>query len=261
MSGLEDNAPVDRPRTTEPPVRAPAALRPDRTGRVAGVVGLLIVVAVASALAGPWHPPINEARPIPWTPPTASTPPMPTPAGPEDIIATLHVQPWDLSWLGWTLAGAAIAWLLYMIMRWLVRHPAPKAEEGPDDAGIEQGDAYTGPGVALPNLPTLREGVVQADQQLRKFVRPADAVIAAWVRLEQAAARSGVLRDPAATPTEFTVKVLDRAPVDPEATRTLLGLYLRARFGGEQMTADDVTAAMAALAALAEGLGQPEDEL
>jgi len=228
---------------------------------VAGVVGLLIVVAVASALAGPWHPPINEARPIPWTPPTASTPPMPTPAGPEDIIATLHVQPWDLSWLGWTLAGAAIAWLLYMIMRWLVRHPAPKAEEGPDDAGIEQGDAYTGPGVALPNLPTLREGVVQADQQLRKFVRPADAVIAAWVRLEQAAARSGVLRDPAATPTEFTVKVLDRAPVDPEATRTLLGLYLRARFGGEKMTPDDVAAAMAALAALAEGLGQPGDQL
>src|SRR5665647_457360 len=164
--GLEDNAPVDRPRTSEPPVRAVAAPRPDRTGRVAGVVGLLIVVAVASALAGPWHPPINEARPIAWTPPTASTPPMPTPAGPEDIIATMHIQPWDLSWLGWTLAGAAIAWLLYMIMRWFVRHPAPKAEEGPDDAGIEQGDAYTGPGVALPNLPTLRSC---------RFVRPTDA--------------------------------------------------------------------------------------
>src|SRR5665647_3788187 len=41
----------------------------------------------------------------------ASTPPMPTPAGPKDIIATMHIQPWDLSWLGWTLAGAAIAWL------------------------------------------------------------------------------------------------------------------------------------------------------
>ena len=73
---------MDRSRTSEPPVRAAAAPRPDRTGRVAGVVGLLIVVAVASALAGPWHPPINEARPIAWTPPTASTPPMPTPAGP-----------------------------------------------------------------------------------------------------------------------------------------------------------------------------------
>ena len=251
---------VDRSTTTEPAPRAPDP-RPDRTGRVAGVVGLLIVVAVASALAGPWHPTIKEARTIEWTPPTASTPPMPTPAGPEDTIAAMHVQPWDLNWLGWTLAGAAIAWLLYMIMRWLVRHPAPTEEEGPDDAGIQQGDAYTGPGVALPNLPTLREGVVAADQQLRRFVRPTDAVIAAWVRLEKAAARSGVLRDPAATPTEFTVKVLDRAPVDPEATRTLLGLYLRARFGGEQMTADDVTAAMAALAALAEGLGQPEDQL
>src|SRR5674476_1258962 len=130
------------------------------------------------------------------------------------------VQPSQLRSHGWMCivammssgpAGVGIGWLLYMIMRWFVRHPAPKAEEGPDDAGIEQGDAYTGPGVALPNLPTLREGVVEADQQLRRFVRPADAVIAAWVCLEQAAARSGVLRDPAATPTEFTVKVLDRA--------------------------------------------------
>src|SRR5665647_2249174 len=168
-------------------------------------------VGIGGVLAGPWHPPINEARPIAWKPPAASTPPMPTPSG-------------------------------------------------PDDAGIEQGDAYTGPGVALPNLPTLREGVVEANLQLRRFVRPTDAVIAAWVRLEKAAARSGVLRDPAATPTEFTVKVLDRAPVDPEATRTLLGLYLRARFGGEQMTADDVTAALAGLAALAEPGAQVQPE-
>ena len=53
--------------------------------------------------------------------------------------------------------------------------------------------------------------------------------------------------------------MLDAAPVDPQATRTLLDLYLRARFGAERMTADDVAAAVGALTVLALGLGDPED--
>ena len=53
------------------------------------------------------------------------------------------------------MAGAAIAWLLYMIMRWLVRHPAPKAEEGPDDVAA-----------AMAALAALAEGLGQPEDEL-----------------------------------------------------------------------------------------------
>jgi hypothetical protein len=74
------------------------------------------------------------------------------------------------------------------------------------------------------------------------------------VALEQAAERCGVERDPASTATEFTVDVLGRTPADGAATRDLLALYLRARFGGAPLTAADVTAAHEALATLQAGL-------
>lgn len=114
-----------------------------------------------------------------------------------------------------------------------------------------------GPGVVQPDLPALREGVAGADLIVRRHVRATDAIVAAWVHLETAAARTGIPRQRSQTPTEFTVAVLDSTPVDPAATRVLLDLYLRARFGGERMTAGDVGAAVAALGTLADGLGDP----
>ncbi|WP_454043908.1 DUF4129 domain-containing protein [Cellulosimicrobium sp. Marseille-Q8652] len=83
---------------------------------------------------------------------------------------------------------------------------------------------------------------------------PRDAVIAAWVSLEDAAALAGAHRDPAQTPTEFTVAVLDRTPADPGAVATLRGLYHRARFRGADIDAGDVRAARAALRRLADDL-------
>lgn len=77
---------------------------------------------------------------------------------------------------------------------------------------------------------------------------PSDAVVAAWLRLEQAAADSGVPRHGHQTPTEFTGALLLRHEVDTTATATLRGLYQRARFGaGGQVTARDATRAVDAL--------------
>jgi hypothetical protein len=225
---------------------------------VAGVVGLLALAAVAATLAGPWQPPLRHESSLPFSPPPV--PPstlLPTPfePPPADLLGS-DIRPWDLTWLGVVLGAVLIGWIVYLVLRWLRGHPGPPIPEGPDDFGIEGGATISGPGVVLPDLPALREGVADADVALRRFARPADAVIAAWVRLEEAAAHSGVLRDPAATPTEFTLTVLDAAPVDPQATRVLLELYLRARFGGEHMTADDVASATRALATLSHGLGE-----
>ena len=58
---------------------------------------------------------------------------------------------------------------------------------------------------------------------------------------------SGVRRDPASTPTEFVVQVLDRTAADRSATRSLLAAYERARFSGLPITGEDVERAAADL--------------
>jgi hypothetical protein len=55
-----------------------------------------------------------------------------------------------------------------------------------------------------------------------------DAVIAAWVTLESAVEHE---RAPHQTATEFTVALLEKETVDPEALRELRTLYQQARFG------------------------------
>src|SRR5690606_41353297 len=107
---------------------------------------------------------------------------------------------------------------------------------------------------ALPDSVGQRGGVAAAWARRVEHRAPSDAIQAAWVAVEQAAGRSGVERAPSATPTEFTVAVLDRTKVDPSAIRTLLGLYHRARFSTHPATDDDVALARECLTRLDEGL-------
>jgi hypothetical protein len=100
----------------------------------------------------------------------------------------------------------------------------------------------------------MREGVRRAAQVLEDEVPPGDAVIAAWVALEASAERSGLVRDRAQTATEFTVEVLDATRADPGATRTLLALYLAARYSEHVLTPRDVDQARSSLAAIADDL-------
>ena len=81
-----------------------------------------------------------------------------------------------------------------------------------------------------------------------------DAVVAAWLALEQAAARGGTRRDPAQTPTEFTVALLRRHAADEAATAELLALYHRARFGSAPLPEDAAPRAAAALETIAADL-------
>src|SRR5680860_1161507 len=89
----------------------------------------------------------------------------------------------------------------------------------------------------------LRRGVAEARRFLAEIAGPSDAVIAAWLALEDAASASGVRRAPSQTPTEFTLAVLDRTNADPDATAELLALYHRARFSGHPIEAADVARA------------------
>jgi hypothetical protein len=84
---------------------------------------------------------------------------------------------------------------------------------------------------------------------------PSDAVQAAWLALEEAAAESGTTRHPHQTPTEFTGAVLAAHAVDRAALAALRGLYQRARFGrSESVTEADADTAVSALERIAHDL-------
>ncbi|CAN5760656.1 hypothetical protein BH20ACT4_BH20ACT4_14750 [soil metagenome] len=76
----------------------------------------------------------------------------------------------------------------------------------------------------------------------------ADAIIACWIKLEEAAAAAGVARDPSETATELTARVLHHHDVSFDAIDTLLGLYREARFSEHGMGGGARAVAQTALA-------------
>ena len=102
-----------------------------------------------------------------------------------------------------------------------------------------------------PDVPLLRQGVQAAQRSLDEIADPNNAIVAAWLALEEAASSSGVPREPAQTPTEFTVAVLAETAADPQATQDLLRLYHRARFSSAGVGAAEVVQASNCLAILA----------
>ncbi|MDE3133564.1 MAG: DUF4129 domain-containing protein [Acidobacteriota bacterium] len=98
-----------------------------------------------------------------------------------------------------------------------------------------------------PEPARLLTGIELALQALDEEREPADAVVRAWLGLQQTAEQSGIVRGASETPTEFAARVLTRAFADAQPLHTLLRLYLRTRFGDHPVTANDVSAVRDAL--------------
>jgi hypothetical protein len=109
--------------------------------------------------------------------------------------------------------------------------------------------------------PAMRTALEQALQALDEERDPTDAIVRAWLGLQGMAETSGLSRQPAETPTEFTTRIMRRASADDEAVRTLLRLYLRTRFGDYHATPVDVAVARAALQQLALTWPAPRSQL
>jgi hypothetical protein len=62
-----------------------------------------------------------------------------------------------------------------------------------------------------------------------------NAIVACWVRLEEAVEQAGLVRNPAETPTEMTTRVLRAYAVDAGSIGTLTTLYREARFSAHDM--------------------------
>lgn len=78
-------------------------------------------------------------------------------------------------------------------------------------------------------------------------VDPRKAVIACWVRLEQAASAAGVPRQPGDTSTDLVVRVLGQYSVSAEVLSSLADLYRLARYATHQVDGDMRDRARAAL--------------
>jgi hypothetical protein len=207
---------------------------------------LIILVVAAAGLAGTahftgarWYPHGGGTKQpgvsrglvsTPKTPRTTTTPPS----------STLNVPAWIPIALGIVVVAIIALW----IWRWLRKRQlgAP-----PDLHAAPVQATRATPAEPEPEPELLLTGVALALQNLDAERDPADAVVRAWLGLQETAEESGIVRLPAETPTEFTTRIMKSAFADHRAIHTLLKLYLRTRFGDHPVTADDVSAVRDAL--------------
>lgn len=134
------------------------------------------------------------------------------------------------------LVVAAVAYYVYRLVRFRRDRPRETAFEVlPDVATSVVEDAES-------QFAALAEG------------RPRNAIVACWLRLEEAVAGAGLPRRPSETSAEFTARVLTGLAVDPDSVHELAHLYRVARFSTHDLGEADRDRAVSALRLTHEGL-------
>jgi hypothetical protein len=223
-----------------------------RRGSWALVVVLILGIAgagfVVLASAGGSVRPVSDSTlsPKPASPRTqsATAPSQPTFSQRSEPPAKTRETP---SWIQglfqaffWLAGAALLVFIGLLIYRVLRRVKLPTAVEA--DPDWER--------VAAQKLAeAVDAGLVGIESG-----RATDAVIACWVALEQAAASAGVAREPAETPTEFTVRVLGVGGISEPHLIRLGELYREARFSTHGSSEESRAEARAALLRLRDDL-------
>ncbi|MGC9221063.1 MAG: DUF4129 domain-containing protein [Solirubrobacteraceae bacterium] len=211
---------------------------------------LTVVIAVVAAVAG-----TTDFRGVRWIPHLSAHLRVHArkPQAPAPSYVLHHAEhggnlKLPVALIGWILAAILFALVLALVWRWWTGRPsapaknvdAPQVDFAQDTPPMPEPDPQ-------PDPEQLLTGIEAALRTLDVARVPADAVVRAWLGLEQTAEESGVVRAPAETPTEFTGRILKTALADDHALQTLLRLYLRTRFGDHPVSAKDVLEVRAAL--------------
>lgn len=223
------------------------------TTRLTSTLLLVTAVVLGVTTATPWR----------FDPPRTATPEQPLPeqllpaqtSSPTPLTTPTDTPPADLRWIGITAAillTLLVATILTLTARRLLAIYRARTPTTPDN--LTGGTTTTGTLTDDVDLPELQDAVTRALTHLDGHARPRDAVVAAWVALEDAAARAGAHRRPAQTPTEFAGTVLAATPAPPTAVAQLRTLYQRARFTDRPIDHTTVDQAREALAAIAQSL-------
>lgn len=226
---------------------------PDLSPRLRALAALLLValVMLGAAAATPWDVRVPSGL-LDAPDALPSLEPEPMPRVTEKAGEAEAADPTDRGPLVLVALLAAVAVVLALLGRRLVAVLAGRRQL-PEPDELEAGGAAG----ALPPAVTvdeLQDAVTLALQRLDRAGTPHDAVVAAWVSLEEAAAAHGTARDPAQTPTEFTSALLADAPVPADEVAALRRLYHHARFTDRPVDATQVAAARAALEHIARAL-------
>ncbi|MCL1870661.1 MAG: DUF4129 domain-containing protein [Promicromonosporaceae bacterium] len=218
---------------------------------LAGVLVLLALVVVGAATGPAWQLGGTAPSLAPVSPPPVAQAPPPT-------LPPVTPHPGEGAALGRWLAGilvAVAAVAIFFLVRAVVRR-IRAWERAPVEPPADGGALAPGALLAgnLVDVPVLADAVDLALARLDAATTPHDAVVAAWVALEDAATRHGWERQPYETSTEFAGRLLDVSPAPSRHTATLRRLYQHARFTTHPVTSDQVAQARTALEAIARAL-------
>lgn len=166
-----------------------------------------------------------------WATPSPPPPPPERDGGGSGLLVTITVLV--------AVAVAVAVWVL-LRMRQLARPKPVPAGDAEDEEELTPDQART--------------ALDDARDRLSTVVDAHDAVIAAWLSLEEAIAAAGVRRRPSQTTLEFVVDVLGSLELDAGALDRLAHLYRRALFDDRPLGEDDREEALARLDTLTEGL-------
>ncbi|QDZ13789.1 DUF4129 domain-containing protein [Humibacter ginsenosidimutans] len=227
--------------------------RASRSSAVIGVAALGVVIIGGVLAAGPvrigaapWNPsPIPQGhytlRPVTNVPNPAATQAATAGAVSSAVPKVLIVLA--------VLAALILAFLLWRALRRrTVRTAALPPRLGLQEVGPQSAVLEPDPDPA----PAVSRGIARALEVLDEERAPGDAIVAAWLGLQKAAADSGVRRRDAETPGEYTARIVGRIGTDGDAATTLLRLYQDVRFGAHPVGPDDVKKARACLLRLRE---------
>ncbi|MET8348849.1 DUF4129 domain-containing protein [Micromonospora sp. NPDC005206] len=244
---------------TRPPTPYPA----DEPGVLRQVFGLLrrwwpvgaVAVLLAGAALASAHSSIGASRippaaeNVPWVPeyPTAE-PSSSIPVEPRDAgeATQAHIPQW-IATVAMVLLGLAIAAVLGYLTWILVRGAVRRTTR----ALPAQRGRRTAEGTAREVVAALDAGLVELDD---RDTDPRVAVIACWVRLEEAAATAGVPRRPGDTPTDLVTRLLRGDPsagvpaiVSADVLAEFAHVYREARYATrpvDERTRDQARAAL-----------------
>lgn len=234
---------------------APASVIPLRARRwlvPSGVILLFVIAMLAAAVAG--HPVFTpgEADPEPLPQPTApqTAPPMgvgePRQQGDDTLLRIIGIV---MVVLVVAAASAALIMLIRAVLLYWRSRPLRRSLGAATDVATNAETVSE----SAPDAPTMRRGIAAARAAIELPSDARDAIIAAWVGLEETAVDSGVGRGRSETPAEFTLRILLRRPGIDEAAHRLLRLYESVRFGGHGADATMRADAARALAEIEEG--------
>lgn len=232
-------------------MRSPHEAQDRARSRLLGPLGIVAVMAIITFVAltstvqgvprvdppdfAAVSPPPITAAPAPST--ARGDAPTPSPVDPG-VSAAIQIV------LAVLLAAVVLAlgvWLVRRLIDWL-RERRVHAR-----AGVGVSESIGGAAEPQPDAQVIRRGIAAALAEMDADREPSDAIVAAWVGLEESAADAGLHRESTETAGEFVVRIIARDATATADVGTLLRLYEDVRFGERSISDVELRLARAAL--------------